>query len=204
MSDFKRLLEERRLLKLLIENNLNRKDKHARHNEELKDYFVLRALTFSTPSAAAMSRDLGGPLERTIRDSRNPEVEILLCINEGNLSKHSVVISDLYEETYINDPDAPYTDISDIPIQISIDATAVNGKLSTRKLEELDDRFRMLYGACSRTHEQPLIKLEEDTEYKRKTTSRPSDKDEWFIVNGFSVAIRPSWKRKNCIGPGHI
>ena len=99
------------------------------------------------------------------------------------------MISDLYEETYINDPDAPYTDVSEIPIQISIDATAVNGKLSTRKLEELDDRFRMLYGACSRTHEQPLIKLEEDTEYKRKTTSRPSHKDEWFIINGFSVAM---------------
>ena len=51
-----------------------------------------------------------------------------------------------------------YSEVGDISIQISIDATSVNGKLSTRQLENLEEKFRVLYGLNCKSNHQTYIR----------------------------------------------
>ena len=157
MSDLKYLFEEKQILKMIIDNNLKRTDKHSPHSTDVRDYFVMHALKFSLASAAAMSSDLGGPGVSTLKQRSTPKIKILPYIEEENLSQHTAVLKDVLQKSFINDSSLSYSKLDDIPIQISIDATAINGKLSTRKLEKFDDKLRLIYGLNSGINQQPLM-----------------------------------------------
>ena len=60
--------------------------------------------------------------------------------------EHCSVLKSILQDSYIGNENHSYSEVGDISIQISIDATAVNGKLSTRKLDDLDEKYRVLYG----------------------------------------------------------
>ena len=80
------------------------------------------------------------------------------------------------------------SDSSSIPIQVSIDATALTGRLSTRKLPGLKDGHCIIYGVLNGTHEKPEIRLEENTELAELISKSPKrSKKEYFIVNGLSA-----------------
>ena len=97
---------------------------------------------------------------------------------------HLDVFKSILVGSYINDPDSPVLDCSQIPIQVSIDATAVDGKLSTRKSDNGDPDFRLLYGLNGGCTQQPLIVLEEAVGKDLLKKSKPRDKEQFFIVNG--------------------
>ena len=116
LSDLKELFVRKTLLKILIENNMMRSHKFCHHVPEVRDYFVLHALKHSFASALALSTDLGGPAATTIRDRCSPKVKMLPYLEEENLSQHCVVFKDFLERAYINNPNSPYKQVSEIPI----------------------------------------------------------------------------------------
>ena len=74
-------------------------------------------------------------------------------------------------------------DCSQVPIQVSIDATAVDGKLSTIKMPGEDHTFRLLYGLNGGVTQQPLIVREEVDDKEPLKKSKKHDKEQFLIID---------------------
>ena len=176
MIDFKETLQKKEFLRLALENDMKRRHPNASHNPKLKEILVKHALKFSVASALSFSNSIGGPKKSTLKAACQAKVPILPYLDKNNLLNHLDVFKSILVGSYINDPDSPVLDCSQIPIQVSIDATAVDGKLSTRQSDNGDPDFRLLYGLNGGCTQQPLIVLEEVVGKDLLKKSKPRDK----------------------------
>ena len=108
------------------------------------------ALEHSQRSALDWSTALGGPLKSTIKYSCSPKIKVLPFLDLKNMHKH------LHELKRITEKELGISDMSNVPVQASLDTTAVTGNMSTRKSD--DENCRLLYGTC-RLFQQARIHL---------------------------------------------
>ena len=141
MTDLKECFNQFPLLKSIMENSINRTNKHQRHDLKIKSFIVRHSLKHSTASALDISSAIGGPKKTMLKIACKSKIPILPYLDEDNLVKHMLAFRDML----VNKCGVPLTDIAKVPIQASIDATAVSGKLATKSLNPDDDN-RVLYG----------------------------------------------------------
>ena len=141
-ADLEQCYNEAPILKASTQNKLKRKGvKQRRHNKEVKDFTVCSALRFSTSSAAHWSEVLGGPSRRTIkRDSAN-RLQLPPFLSEDILT----VQLRRFKETLCKQLDIASDEVIDIPCIAAMDATAVSGRVNTKK-DKLTGSDTFVYG----------------------------------------------------------
>ena len=178
-SDLKETLKTFPLIKISLENAMQRKNPFARHSSGIKDHVVKSALLHSQHSAVDWSTALGGPRKSTIKSACKPANKILPYIDIDNMEQHILKFKLMLGSlTTMN--------VEDIPIIAALDATAVTGRMFSRSSEgdklylERPD-YRYLYGLAQKNgpFQQTRLVLE-------KVEGRKSLKlnDEFFMVNG--------------------
>ena len=182
-QDLKELLASKPVVKAILENNLNRKHPHSPHNTLIKELIIKHALKFSYAAALAISELIGGPLKSTIKKGCLVDVKILPYLCLKNMEKHLQVFIETLQ-SYIKDPNSNIKDIGKIPIQVGIDATPVTGKMSTRKVDGLQENIRLLYGIHCRTNQKPVISLEKIPDRPILSISKRRDRKQFLFING--------------------
>ena len=107
----------------------------------MKKFAVKAALKYTAGSAAHWSRALGGTLESTIKNATKPDLYVLPYIDTKNLRDHMLKFKEI-TMTHLG-----VSDMQTVPVQASMDATAVTGRMSSRKSN--DDDWRLLYGVAT-------------------------------------------------------
>lgn len=184
IQDLQNLFASKPLIKLIIEDNLNRKNVHSSHDPLIKEYIVKHALMYSHASALSISKSIGGPLKSTIKAACLVDVKILPYINEKNLNQHLEVFTKTLKKSYIENKDCSIQDLREIPVQVSIDATPTTGKMSTRKMDGCQKGIRMLYGVRTGTHQRPVISLEKLPDKPVFCVSKSRDVKQFLFING--------------------
>ena len=149
-TDFVKCFEDYPSLKDSFQNVLKRQHSLPNHNRNVKTFVMKSALKHSQRSALDWSTALGGPLKSTIKYGCSPKIIILPFLDLKNMHKH------LHELKRITEKQLGISDMSNVPVQASLDTTAVTGNMSTRKSD--DENGRLLYGTC-RLFQQARIHL---------------------------------------------
>ena len=151
-TDILECFEDYPLLKDTFQNVLKRKHSLSKHDGNFKTFVIRSALKHSQRSALDWSSALGGPLKSTIKYSCSPKIKILPFLDVDNLKEH------LNEFKRIIVEQLEISDISKVPVQASLDATAVTGSMATRSSG--DENGRLLYGLSTyRPFQQVRIHL---------------------------------------------
>lgn len=141
-ADLVRCFKTLPLIKESVQNSIRRRNPQSWHNKEVKKFIIKTSLTHSFSSGLDFSIAIGGPLASSIKLACKPKVIIYPYLDVENIRAHFALFKEIVEK----DLDLS---ISDIPVQASLDATAVTGRMQSRKSDVNDDE-RLLYGV--KTH----------------------------------------------------
>ena len=140
-QDIKRYFSENPGAKIFFENGIGRRHKQAKHTKDAKDIVVAHALKQSLSSAMDFSDCVGGPKRSTVKNACVPKVRILPYLDVSNLEDHLAHFKETMERVL-------GVEMNEVPVQASLDATAVTGRVYSRAaLKEGDDR--LLYGIAT-------------------------------------------------------
>ena len=142
-NDVRRYFDAHPTAREFTENGFSRDVSQSRHSIPVKDHVVGQALKHDTPSAVEWSQAFGGPSYKTVTNACKAKVEIIPFLNDKNLDDHFGIFVD---KILVMRLGIAKSSIGNVPMQVSLDATATTGRLHTRKSRE--EGKRTFYGVA--------------------------------------------------------
>ena len=169
-EDVSRYYDRYPVARMFTENGFSRDIDQFHHSKCLKEYVVGQALKSQITHAANWSTALGGPRYITVQRGCKSGTIMLPYLDEESMKNHfELFITDVL----VKQLGISRSDLSNIPIQASFDATATIGRLHTRKDKGLGDETRIIYGVSSpQPTKKTLIDIQERDDGIRLTENR--------------------------------
>ena len=132
-DDVRRYFDAHPTAREFTENGFSRDVSQSHHSILVKNHVVGQALKHDTPSAMKWSQAFGGPSYKTVTNACKAKVEIIPFLNDENLDDHFGIFVD---KILVMRLGIAKSSIGNVPMQVSLDATATTGRLHTRKSGE--------------------------------------------------------------------
>lgn len=179
LSDLSDYFVQNSEVKAALENNLRRRNPYSKHSATMRELIYKHALMFSLAAAMELSKILKGPQKSSVKDACKASIKILPYVDEENMIDHLRLYKNILEKFHEVTSDQ-------IPIQLSIDGTAVTGKISTRQVPDTSSDYRVVYGLNLDSHTLPVMNLESNPD-KVELITRSTTPPLVVLINGLTA-----------------